>query len=57
MKHTYSSGKSSCSKVAATIYGRDMGLSFCKKFTYRKKQGNQIVIEKRKKDDAYAYQI
>ena len=43
MKHTYSLGKSSFSKVAATIYGRDMGLSFCKKSTHWKKRGNQTL--------------
>ena len=43
MKHTYSSGKSSYSKAAATIYGRGMSLSFCKKFTYWKKRGNQTL--------------
>ena len=43
MKQTYSSEKSSCFKVAVTIYGRGMGLSFCKKFTYWKKQGNQTL--------------
>ena len=31
MKLTYSSGKSSCSKVAAMIYGRGMDLSFREK--------------------------
>ena len=43
LKHTYSSVKSSCSKVAATIYERGMGLSFCKKFTYWKKWENQTL--------------
>ena len=38
MKYTYSSGKSSYSKVAATIYGRGMGLSFCKKITEKNEE-------------------
>ena len=38
MKHTYSSGKSLCSKVAETIYGRDMGLSLCKKVTEKNEE-------------------
>ena len=38
MKHTYSPGKCSCSKVAATIYGRGIGLSFCKKITEKNEE-------------------
>ena len=46
MKHTYSSGKSSCDRVAATIYGRAMGLSFCKKFTEKNEETKHSLLHR-----------
>ena len=47
MKHTYSSGKYSCSKLAATLYGR--GILFTEKNPRKPNTHDYIVIEKRKK--------
>ena len=46
MKHTYSSGKSSWYRVAATMYGRAMGLGFCKKITEKNEETKHSLLHR-----------